>query len=149
MNDLISRQSAIDILNKCYAGIKLVYDRPRNCYEEMFYTRLKTAFVSAQPEPCIPLSWIEAKIDWLISLDNDLSILVAGYIKTLVNMWKDEQKAGDEMTKDDALRMLETMHTLVSLLFVYSNNIEPSVCDKLDEIQSAINDLYYHVKDGD
>lgn len=56
MNDLISRQSAIDILNKCYAEIELDYDRPRNCYEEMFYTRLKTAFVSAQPEPCIPLS---------------------------------------------------------------------------------------------
>lgn len=53
------------------------------------------------------------------------------------------------MSKDDALCMLDIMYRLVTLLFVYTNNLEASVYHDLDEIQSAINDLYYHVKDGD
>ena len=53
LNDLISRQAAIDALNKCYADIELDNDRPVNRYEGMFYTALKMAFErlpSAQPE---------------------------------------------------------------------------------------------------
>lgn len=46
---------------------------------------------SAQPEPAIPLQWIEAQIEWLKSLDNAFSDLTAGQISAMVNKWKDEQ----------------------------------------------------------
>ena len=94
MSDLIRRQDAIDALNKCYADIELDNDRPVNRYEGMFYTALKMAFErlpSAQPEPAIPLQWIEAQIEWLKSLDNAFSTLTAGQISAMVNKWEDEQ----------------------------------------------------------
>ena len=43
----------------------------------------------AQPEPAIPLSWIEGQIEWLKSLDNAFSTLIQ--ITTMVKKWKDEQ----------------------------------------------------------
>jgi hypothetical protein len=46
---------------------------------------------SAQPEPAIPLQWIEARIEWLKSLDNAFSTLTAVQISAMVNKWKDEQ----------------------------------------------------------
>ena len=46
---------------------------------------------SAQPEPAIPLSWIEGQIKWLKSLDNDYLTLTAGLTTAMVNKWKDEQ----------------------------------------------------------
>ena len=48
-------------------------------------------FASAQPEPAIPLSWIENHIAWLKSLDNSFSALTALQISTMVQKWKDEQ----------------------------------------------------------
>lgn len=47
---------------------------------------------STEPEPAIPLQWIEAQIEWLKSLDNAFSILTAEQISAMVNKWKDEQK---------------------------------------------------------
>lgn len=47
---------------------------------------------SAQPEPAIPLQWIEAQIEWLKSLDNAFSTLTAGQISAMVNKWEDEQE---------------------------------------------------------
>jgi hypothetical protein len=49
----------------------------------------------AQPEPAIPLQWIERQIEWLKSLDNAFSTLTVGQISAMVNKWKDEQKEGD------------------------------------------------------
>ena len=46
---------------------------------------------SAQPEPAIPLSWIEGQIKWLKSMDNAFATLSAEQISALVNKWKDEQ----------------------------------------------------------
>jgi len=46
---------------------------------------------SAQPEPAIPLSWIEGQIGWLKGLDNAFSTLTAGQILAMMNKWKDEQ----------------------------------------------------------
>lgn len=46
---------------------------------------------SAQPEPAIPLQWIEAQIEWLKSLDNTFSTLTAVWISAMVNKWKEEQ----------------------------------------------------------
>ena len=45
----------------------------------------------AQPEPAIPLQWIEAQIEWLKSLDNAFSTLTAVQISVMVNKWKGEQ----------------------------------------------------------
>jgi len=47
---------------------------------------------SAEPEPAIPLSWIEAQIEWLKSLDNAFSALTATQISAMVDKWKGEQK---------------------------------------------------------
>lgn len=86
MSDLISRQAAIDALrdaenhafNSFYQGLikahKIIADLP-----------------SVQPEPAIPLQWIEAHIEWLKSLDNAFSTLTAVQISVMVNKWKDEQ----------------------------------------------------------
>ena len=79
--DLISRADAIDAISKIKrtdnwqaAVVMVLYDLP-----------------SAQPEPSIPLSWIEAQIEWLKSLDNAFADLTAGQISAMVNKWKDEQ----------------------------------------------------------
>lgn len=44
-----------------------------------------------QPEPSIPLSWIEEHIEWLKSLDNEFANLVVGYISVMLKKWGDEQ----------------------------------------------------------
>ena len=48
-------------------------------------------FASAQPEPAIPLSWIEGQIRWLKGLNNAFSTLTAKQILAMMNKWKDEQ----------------------------------------------------------
>lgn len=47
--------------------------------------------ISRQPEPAIPLSWIEGQIKWLKSMDNAFATLSAEQISAMVNKWKDEQ----------------------------------------------------------
>lgn len=49
---------------------------------------------SAQPEPAIPLSWVENYIEWLKSLDNPFSTLTAVQISSMVKKWKEEQNDG-------------------------------------------------------
>ena len=44
-----------------------------------------------QPEPAIPLSWIEEQIEWLKGLDNAFSTLTATQISVMVKKWRDEQ----------------------------------------------------------
>lgn len=57
MSKLVNLDDVLDILDKCYADIELDYGRPVNCYEGMFYTRLKMTLSSLQPEPrWIPIS---------------------------------------------------------------------------------------------
>lgn len=67
-------------------------------YDEKLYKRIMQILderikplPSAQPEPAIPLSWIEGQIEWLKSLDNAFSTLTAGQILAMMNKWKDEQ----------------------------------------------------------
>ena len=90
MDDLISRQTAIDALreaenhafNSFYKGLvkahKIIADIP-----------------SAQPEPSIPISWIEKQIDWLKSMDNEFSKLTAMNISVLVKKWRKENGKDD------------------------------------------------------
>ena len=48
-------------------------------------------FPSAQPEPSIPLSWIEEYIEWIKSVDNEFTSLEAAHISVMVKKWRDEQ----------------------------------------------------------
>ena len=85
MSDLISRQAAIDALR--YAQHRFtVADEAGGMgtvkwSEDVIYfaaaERVLSELPSAQPEPAIPLQWIEAQIEWLKSLDNAFSTLTA------------------------------------------------------------------------
>lgn len=44
----------------------------------------------AQPEPSIPISWIDEQIEWLKELDNGFSTITAMQILTMVNKWNRE-----------------------------------------------------------
>ncbi len=81
MNDLISRQTAIDAI-MC---------EPTDAHYPSWYAERLEQLPSAQPEPVIPLSWIEGQIGWLKGLDNAFSTLTAELILAMVNKWKDEQ----------------------------------------------------------
>ena len=85
-DDLISRQAAIEALEKSrFPGAPYIDTGIQIAMREI------KALPSAQPEPAIPLQWIEAQIKWLKSLDNAFSTLTAGQISAMVNKWKDEQ----------------------------------------------------------
>ena len=45
----------------------------------------------AQPEPSIPMSWIEKYIEWLKSFDNEFANLAAAHISVMVKKWRNEQ----------------------------------------------------------
>ena len=44
-----------------------------------------------QPEPAIPVTWIEKFIEWLKSLDNEFANLTAIQISSMVKKWRGEQ----------------------------------------------------------
>jgi len=81
-SDLISRQAAIDAINK---SLSRVFTEP--CGEQIL-----KGVLSAQPEPSIPLSWIEKYIEWLKSFDNEFVNLAAAHISVMVKKWRDEKK---------------------------------------------------------
>lgn len=85
--DTISRQDAIDAAALSAAEWDGMYVQDINGRIREALEKLP----SAQPEPAIPLSWIEGQIEWLKSLDNAFSTLTAKQILTMMNKWKDEQ----------------------------------------------------------
>ena len=50
-----------------------------------------TVLPSVQPEPSIPLSWVEKYIEWLKRFDNEFANLEAAHISVMVKKWRDEQ----------------------------------------------------------
>jgi len=76
--NLIDRQQAIDALD-CISGVEEVL----------------RSLPPAQPEPSIPLSWIENEIKWLKSLDSTFSEITAIQIYAMVKKWRDEQDETD------------------------------------------------------
>ena len=84
--DTISRQAALDMASTIQTD-----DSSGNEILDVVEVDDIKALPSAQPEPAIPLQWIEAQIKWLKSLDNAFSTLTAGQISAMVNKWKDEQ----------------------------------------------------------
>jgi len=82
MNDLISRQAAIDIV---------VFECGKwTGFAKEISKQLKQ-LPTVQPEPAIPLSWIEKYIEWLKSFDNEFVNLAAAHISVMVKKWRDEQ----------------------------------------------------------
>lgn len=87
-DDTISRQAAIDAINHI-CPVDTEYDC--TLLDRVDVRCVLSDLPSAQPEPAIPLQWIEAQIEWLKSLDNAFSTLTAGQISAMVNKWKDGQ----------------------------------------------------------
>lgn len=90
--DLINRQEAIDALGdepEVWTGRDEYAQGLNNQWHYDRNAILRCP--SAEPEPAIPLSWIEYHIEWLKSLDNAFSTLTAMQISTMVKKWKDKQ----------------------------------------------------------
>ena len=88
--DTIDRQAAIDAILREYNADDS--DFPTDYQQGLSAAKkIIEQLPSAQPEPAIPLQWIEAQIEWLKSLDNAFSTLTALQISAMVNKWKGEQ----------------------------------------------------------
>lgn len=85
MDDLISRQAAVDAIMGEY---------PEVHYPDWYASIIKE-LPTVQPEPSIPLSWIEKHIEWLKGIDNEFAKLVVGYISIMLKKWRDEQDETD------------------------------------------------------
>lgn len=99
MSDLISRQAVLDALDFEIVHMTAYCDgknegNPLALYNKGLEDGKKAieALPPAQPEPAIPLSWIENEIKWLKSLDNTFSEITALQISAMVNKWRDEKK---------------------------------------------------------
>ena len=81
--NLIDRQAAIDAAKDWYEGLI--------CGSINGLIKRLNALPTIQPEPAIPLSWIENEIEWLKSLDSTFSEITAIQISAMVKKWRDEQ----------------------------------------------------------
>ena len=114
MDDLISRQAAIDIERNATVDTNPSHFEAHQKFTQFmddaeissfgrwqwsngFNTALTAVGIDlkklppAQPEPAIPLSWIEEYIEWLKSFDNEFVNLAAAHISAMVKKWRDEQ----------------------------------------------------------
>ena len=80
VGDTISRQAVLDAVEKNACNTQRIMDAVNN-------------LPPAQPEPAIPLSWIEKYIEWLKGLDNEFVNLAAAHISVMVKKWRDEPNA--------------------------------------------------------
>ena len=83
--DAISRTAAIDAVEK-----ESQVDGAYGYMDTKSIVDLLNDLPSAQPEPSIPISWIEKQIDWLKSMDNEFSKINAINISVLVKKWRKE-----------------------------------------------------------
>ena len=90
MDDQIGRQAAIDAVD-AIGHIATLPDGDK-CVRRSAVKYTLSMLPSAQPEEAIPVSWIEAKITQLISMDNEFAGLTVHIIKTLLNEWRKEQE---------------------------------------------------------
>jgi len=96
-SDLISRQAARHALCKAVHNGEDVpcENQTASCLwtgtRVCDFVREIDALPSVQPEPSIPLSWIEEYIERLKSLDNEFVNLAAAHISVMVKKWRDEQ----------------------------------------------------------
>ena len=96
-SDLISRQAARHALCKAVHNGEDVpcENQTASCLwtgtRVCDFVREIDALPSVQPEPSIPLSWIEEYIERLKSLDNEFVNLAAAHISVMVKKWRNEQ----------------------------------------------------------
>lgn len=97
-NDTIYRQDAIEAINTWDKFGVDGRSRVVRWHEGLEpYVRLRDVVMAignlspAQPEPSIPLSWIEKHIEWLKSLDNEFANLATIHISVMVEKWRGEQ----------------------------------------------------------
>ena len=115
-DDTISRQAAIDALD-CINGTEEVL----------------RSLPSAQPEPSIPISWIEKEIDWLKNMDNGFSNIAAMNISVLVKKWrkenvKDNRYVERQTAQPENIRCYECKHGIHSGCGdVYICNVSPEL----------------------
>ena len=76
MDDLISRQAALDAFN--------LPD-----YETLHYFEIRDILEDIPSTDAIPLEWIENHCKWLESQDNALSDMIIRFIQTMVKKWKE------------------------------------------------------------
>ena len=95
MNDLISRQAAIDAIQQHREdvlggyeydeGVAFVYAAAHNHIIDVI-----KHLPSAQPDG-IPLEWIDKHLEWLDNCDNDFAQLAKVSIRAMVEIWKKDK----------------------------------------------------------
>lgn len=91
MDDLISRQAA-----KLKVA-RVIWEDGESCYD--FNDKCVDCLDDVQPEEAIYVSWIEAKITQLLSMDNEFAGLTVHIIKTMLNEWRKEARGEREHNK--------------------------------------------------
>ena len=90
MSELIDRQQALDIFDDYNVSVENgeleAYSRDRKRLCEL---------PTIQPEPAIPVAWIDKYIEWLRSLGNEFANLAGAHISAMVKKWRDEQNEVD------------------------------------------------------
>lgn len=92
MDDIISRQAAIDAVEES-RRLNHHQDGKAACaheYEHRHFLKLLRDLPSAQPEPAIPISWLEKEIERLESRKNSFAVLDAMQLKALIKRWESE-----------------------------------------------------------
>lgn len=91
IGDIISRQDAIEALHDEIVRRRINEDSNDDGALDEFDTEaILRRLPPAQPEPSIPISWIDEQIEWLKGLDNGFSTITAMQISTMVNKWNRE-----------------------------------------------------------
>ena len=88
MDDLISRQVAIQ------TALEFIVEYFGGAFDEDFQRKLierMNALSPAQPDPAIPISWLEKEIERLESYENSFAVLDAVQLKALIKRWRGEQ----------------------------------------------------------
>jgi hypothetical protein len=95
-SDLISKMETVEHLRRVLDVTVPITDYDEGYADGVeFGISTVSTMPSAQPEPAIPLSWIENEIKWLKSLDNTFSEITALQISVMVKKWRDEQNETD------------------------------------------------------
>jgi hypothetical protein len=93
-SNLISRMETVEHLRRVLDATVPITDYDSGYVDGVeFGISTVSTMPPAQPEPAIPVSWVEGQIERLNNTDNYFAKLTANIIKTMLNEWKKgEQK---------------------------------------------------------
>jgi hypothetical protein len=91
MDDLISRQAVINVIDKIFPAEPMLNDYTQGitCGAALAKTYIEQ-LPSAQTDG-IPLEWIDKHLEWLDNCDNDFAQLAKVSIKAMVEIWKKDK----------------------------------------------------------